>query len=170
MTIANNNKLTELSFKNLTLINGALSIGNNTQLASIEGFPLLSEIHGMADLAGSFDTYGLPALQDVRGGMRLQTTSPKFGCSDIERKLKGENIVKGNTWSCSASMQESNMVPTVGQAPSTPNGKTGSSTGSSNGGNNSKNGANTANVQSSATKLGGSSLFAISMGLVYYFY
>jgi hypothetical protein len=167
MTVANNNKLTEMSFKNLTIITGALSIGNNSQLASVEGFPVLSEIHGMADLAGSFDIYHLPALQDVRGGMRLQTTSPKLGCSEIERKLKGENIVKGNTWSCSASMQESNMIPTVGQTPGSPvtNGKGGSS--GSQGGN-----ANTAQTpSSSATQLASSSSFvALVMGLIYSLY
>ncbi|KAI8090125.1 uncharacterized protein B0P05DRAFT_464170 [Gilbertella persicaria] len=118
VTIANNEKLTETSFKNLNRVVGALSIGNNTQLNAIDGFPKLTEIHGMVDLAGGFNSYSLPALQDVRGGMRLQTTSSQLGCSDIEHKMKGENIVKGNTWSCTASMQESNMVPTVGQSPS----------------------------------------------------
>ncbi|RCH80378.1 hypothetical protein CU098_003329, partial [Rhizopus stolonifer] len=118
VTIANNEKLTETSFKNLNRVVGALSIGNNTQLSAIDGFPKLTEIHGMVDLAGGFNSYSLPALQDVRGGMRLQTTSSQLGCSDIEHKMKGENIVKGNTWSCTASMQESNMVPTVGQSPS----------------------------------------------------
>lgn len=155
MTVANNNRLTETSFKSLSLITGALSIGNNSNLATIDGFPALSEVHGTVDLAGSFGTYNLPALQDVRGGMRLQTTSNKLGCSEIERKLKGDNIVKGNTWSCSANMQESNMAPTVGQNPSSPN----SSGGSSGNG----------NAQSSANRLVGSSLFAFTIGLVYYF-
>lgn len=145
VTIANNNKLTETSFKSLAVVNGALSIGNNTQLATIDGFPVLSEIHGTADLAGSFSEYKLPALKDVRGGMRLQTTSNKVGCSDLERKLKGENIAKGSTWSCSASMQESEMIPTVGQSPSMPNSGTTSGGGSSNGGtSNGKSGSNNA--------------------------
>ncbi|OAC98479.1 hypothetical protein MUCCIDRAFT_130573, partial [Mucor lusitanicus CBS 277.49] len=80
MTIANNNKLIETSFKSLARIDGALSIGNNTQLASIDGFPKLTEIHGTVDLAGGFNVYNLPVLQDVRGGMRLQTTSSQLGC------------------------------------------------------------------------------------------
>ncbi|CEP19907.1 hypothetical protein [Parasitella parasitica] len=165
MTIANNNKLTETSFKNLTRIDGALSIGNNTQLASIDGFPKLAEIHGTVDLAGGFNVYNLPVLQDVRGGMRLQTTSSQLGCSEIERKLKGENIVKGNTWSCTASMQESNMVPTVGQNPSGPN-KAGGSGGSSSGGASNGNGAGS--MQSGATVLAtNGGLFAMSMALVY---
>ncbi|KAI9277443.1 hypothetical protein BY458DRAFT_545798 [Sporodiniella umbellata] len=117
-TLANNNKLAETSFKGLNLISGALSIGSNSALSSIDGFTSLAEIHGTCDLAGSFDTYSLPALQDVRGGMRIQTTSSKLACSDIERRLKGENIVKGTAWSCSASMSEDQMAPTLGQNPS----------------------------------------------------
>ncbi|CAO3654530.1 unnamed protein product [Mucor fragilis] len=167
MTIANNNKLTETSFKNLTRIDGALSIGNNTQLTSIDGFPKLAEIHGTVDLAGGFNVYNLPVLQDVRGGMRLQTTSSQLGCSDIERKLKGDNIVKGNTWSCTASMQESNMVPTVGQTPSVPN-KAGG--GSSSGG--SSNGNGSGSMQSSGTTLAanGAGWVAMTMAVVYSFF
>ncbi|KAI8988147.1 hypothetical protein BDF20DRAFT_308337 [Mycotypha africana] len=121
MTIANNNKLKETSFKKLHLINGALSIGNNTQLTAIDGFPALKAVHGTIDLAGGFSKYHIPSLQDVRGGMRLQTTSSQFGCADIERKLRGENVVKGTTWSCTASMQETNLVPTMGQSPNSGN-------------------------------------------------
>ncbi|KAL9548681.1 hypothetical protein MBANPS3_005569 [Mucor bainieri] len=164
MTIANNNKLTETSFKNLARIDGALSIGNNTQLTSIEGFPKLTEIHGTVDLAGGFNVYNLPVLQDVRGGMRLQTTSSQLGCSDIERKLKGENIVKGNTWSCTASMQESNMVPTVGQNPSAPN-KVG---GGSNGSGGSSNGNGSGSMQSSGMALAANGgWIAMTMAVVY---
>ncbi|KAK4515006.1 3-ketoacyl-CoA thiolase with broad chain length specificity [Mucor velutinosus] len=162
MTIANNNKLTETSFKNLTRIDGALSIGNNTQLTSIDGFPKLAEIHGTVDLAGGFNKYNLPVLQDVRGGMRLQTTSSQLGCSDIERKLKGENIVKGNAWSCTASMQESNMVPTVGQKPSVANKAGGGSSGGSSNGNGSD------SMQSSGMRLGANGgWIAMAMAVVY---
>ncbi|GAA5798146.1 hypothetical protein HPULCUR_003546 [Helicostylum pulchrum] len=171
VTIANNNKLTETSFKSLTVVNGALSIGNNTQLTSIDGFPVLSEIHGMADLAGGFAEYKLPALQDVRGGMRLQTTSNKVGCSDLERKLKGENIVKGDTWSCSASMQESNMIPTVGQSPSIPkSGSSGGSSGSTGSGSSGSSGSGGENMQASGASkvtVQGSSLLALAVGFVY---
>lgn len=169
MTIANNNKLTETSFKNLYRIDGALSIGNNTQLTSIDGFPKLAEIHGTVDLAGGFDIYNLPVLQDVRGGMRLQTSSSQLGCSEIERKLKGDNIVKGDTWSCTASMQESNMVPTVGQNPSVPNKVVGggSSSGGSSSGNSNVSGGS---MQSSGTKLAvNGGLFAMAMSMIYTF-
>ncbi|KAI7903507.1 uncharacterized protein BX663DRAFT_567544 [Cokeromyces recurvatus] len=128
VTIANNNKLGETSFKNLTRINGALSVGNNTQLTSIDGFPLLSEVYGTIDLAGSFNKYDLPSLQDVRGGMRLQSTSSQLGCPEIERKLKGDNIVKGSKWSCTSDMKEANMIPTVGQKPSSKSGNDGGNT------------------------------------------
>lgn len=170
LAIANNNKLAETSFKSLSMITGALSIGNNSMLNSIEGFPMLSEIHGTVDLAGGFNEYKLPALQDVRGGMRLQTTSDKFGCSDLEKKLKGENIVKGNTWSCSASMQESNMVPTVGSNPNV-GGKSGSSAGSSGNGSSGNGSNNNGQTQSSgASSLAqGSSLLAVAAGFIYSF-
>lgn len=168
MTIANNNKLIETSFKNLIRIDGALSIGNNTHLTSIDGFPKLAEVHGTVDLAGGFDIYNLPVLQDVRGGMRLQTSSSQLGCSEIERKLKGDNIVKGETWSCTASMQESNMVPTVGQNPSAPNKVAGGSGNGSSGG--SSNGNGSGSIQSSGTKLAvNSGLFAMAMSMIYTF-
>lgn len=186
VTIVNNNKLTETSFKSLAVVNGALSIGNNTQLPTIDGFPVLSEIHGTADLAGSFSEYKLPALKDVRGGMRLQTTSNKVGCSDLERKLKGENIAKGNTWSCSASMQESELIPTVGQNPDLPSTGTTSGGGSSNAGKSSgKSGSNSGGVSngnsgssgsgnmetsgSSKVVVQGSTLLAFVTGIVYVF-
>ncbi|OBZ90830.1 Cell wall protein ecm33 [Choanephora cucurbitarum] len=168
IAIANNDKLTETSFKNLGQVTGALSIGNNTQLTAIDGFPKLSEVHGTIDLAGGFNTYSLPALQDVRGGMRLQTTSNQLTCSDIERKLKGEHIVKGNAWSCSASMQESNMVPTVGQNPtsSTTSGTTSSRSSSGSGA--SIGGADVITSTSSSTKLiAGQSLLVAVFGAIY---
>ncbi|KAI9247173.1 hypothetical protein BDA99DRAFT_526294 [Phascolomyces articulosus] len=115
MAIANNNKLSETSMKQLSLIRGALSVGNNTQLTSISGFPKLSAVHGTIDLAGGFDSYELPALQDVRGGMRIQTTSAKFPCPDVEKKLKSTSVVKGSLWGCKSNMDANNMDPTIGQ-------------------------------------------------------
>ncbi|KAI8994746.1 hypothetical protein BDB01DRAFT_736596 [Pilobolus umbonatus] len=170
MTIANNNRLTETSFKGLQRIIGALAVGNNTQLTTIDGFPKLAEIHGVVDLAGSFDEYKLPSLQDVRGGMRLQTTSSKFGCSESEKKLKGDNVVKGNTWSCSASMQETDMLPTVGQTPSS-SPKSGNSNGSGGSTGNTKNAPSDANLSSigSSNSAQGSWL-ALTVGLVYAFW
>lgn len=115
LTLANNNQLQQTSFKQLSKVGGAFAIGNNTQLAKVEGFPTLQEIDGTVDVAGSFDSYAFPVLKDVRGGMRLQTTSNQLQCNEIEKKLKSENVVKGNTWSCSSNMQASDMVPTLGQ-------------------------------------------------------
>ncbi|KAI9484027.1 MAG: hypothetical protein EXX96DRAFT_560555 [Benjaminiella poitrasii] len=153
ITIANNNKLGETSFKNLTHITGALSIGNNTQLNSIDGFPILSEVYGTIDLAGSFAKYDLPSLQDVRGGMRLQSTSSQLGCPEIERKLKGDNIVKGSKWSCMSDMKEANMIPTLGQNPSKSGG---------NGGNGSQSNANQVATTHCAL------LLTSVLGLIYY--
>ncbi|KAI8364769.1 uncharacterized protein BYT42DRAFT_550374 [Radiomyces spectabilis] len=136
LTIANNDRLAETSFKALSKVGGALSIGNNTQLHNIDGFPKLQEVDGTVDMAGSFDNYKLPVLADIRGGMRLQTTSSQFGCSDLEKKLKNDNVVKGNTWSCASSLQENQMSPTIGQnagAPQTISGGAAGTTSSRNG-------------------------------------
>ncbi|CAO3588977.1 unnamed protein product [Absidia cylindrospora] len=115
LTIANNDKLTSTSFQHLVKVGGAFSVGNNTQLTSIDGFPALNEVDGTVDIAGNFESYALPVLQDVRGGMRLQTTSEKLQCGELEKKLKADNVVKGTTWSCGSSMQESQLQPTLGQ-------------------------------------------------------
>ncbi|KAI7882825.1 hypothetical protein K492DRAFT_193136 [Lichtheimia hyalospora FSU 10163] len=115
LAIANNDHLTETSFKKLSLITGALSIGNNTQLQSISGFPSLSAIHGTVDLAGNFDKYEFPQLQDVRGGMRIQTTSSSFNCPELEQKFKKSSVVKGSIWGCKSNMDANNMDPTIGQ-------------------------------------------------------
>lgn len=115
LAIANDDKLTEVSFKELSLIGGALSIGNNTQLAAIEGFPKLTAVHGTVDLAGAFDKFDIPDLQDIRGGMRIQTTSSRFPCMDLEKKLKMTSVVKGSIWGCKSNMDASKMDPTIGQ-------------------------------------------------------
>lgn len=128
MVIANNNHITDMSFKKLELVGGALSIANNSQLTTIKGYPSLSAVHGTVDLAGGFDKYELPALQDVRGGMRIQTTNENFSCMDAEKTLKYGSVVKGTVWGCQSNMQEENMEPAVGQ-------NDGSSTSSDNGSN-----------------------------------
>ncbi|KAG2221232.1 hypothetical protein INT45_013943 [Circinella minor] len=115
LTIANNNRLSETSMKELNLIRGALSVGNNTQLTSISGYPKLSAVYGTVDLAGGFDTYELPSLQDVRGGMRIQSSSAKFPCPDIEKKFKESSVVKGSIWGCKSNMDVDSMDPTIGQ-------------------------------------------------------
>ncbi|KAI8328748.1 hypothetical protein BC941DRAFT_488353, partial [Chlamydoabsidia padenii] len=115
LTITNNERLVTASLQHLAKVGGAFSIGNNPQLVTIDGFPALNEVDGTIDIAGNFETYALPGLQDVRGGMRLQTTSSKIQCDELERKMKAENVVKGTTWSCSSSMDESQLEPTLGQ-------------------------------------------------------
>lgn len=115
LAIENNDHLSETSFKALNLIHGALSVGNNTALTTLGGYPKLGAVHGTVDLAGSFDSYDFPVLQDIRGGMRVQTTSNQFPCPEVEKKLKMTSVVKGNVWSCKSGMDASKMEPTIGQ-------------------------------------------------------
>ncbi|KAI8071644.1 hypothetical protein BC940DRAFT_252364 [Gongronella butleri] len=141
LTVVNNDKLKDTSFKSLTRVGGAFSVGNNTELTSIDGFPVLEEVDGTVDIAGNIDTYFMPVLNDVRGGMRIQTSSDKIQCGELEKKLKGGNVIKGITWSCAAGMDPTRMAPTVGQ-----DGQFGAGMGenSQNGGNNGNSGTNDA--------------------------
>lgn len=166
LSVANNDKLTETSFKSIERIGGALSIGNNTQLTAISGFPKLNEVDGTVDVAGGFDQYELPQLQDVRGGMRIQTTSSRFPCPDTEKKLKMTNVVKGSIWSCQSSMNANDLSPTVGQ----PQG--GSISGGSNGGHGGKStGGNTNQDSSSSSSASGlsvqGSMLALAAGVAF---
>ncbi|ORZ06223.1 hypothetical protein BCR42DRAFT_496391 [Absidia repens] len=128
LALANNDALVSASFAHLNKVGGALAIGNNKQLMAIDGFPQLTEIDGTVDLAGHFDTYTMPVLSDVRGGMRLQTTSNKLQCADLERHMKKSDdlsIVKGQEFSCGSNMDETQLEPTLGQEEDTSSGGAG---------------------------------------------
>ncbi|CAO3646294.1 unnamed protein product [Cunninghamella blakesleeana] len=159
LTLSNNNQLQQTSFKQLAKVGGAFAIGNNTLLAKVDGFPTLQEVDGTVDVAGNFNSYSFPVLKDVRGGMRLQTTSNQLQCNEIEKKLKAENVVKGNTWSCSSNMQASDMVPTLGQ--------NGAGSGKVGGGGNSNGNMNVGT--SAGNMLLPGSLALLSAGVTFYF-
>lgn len=102
LTVADNSELVNLTMANLTTIGGAFAVNNNTKLLNIDGFPKLKEVKGSVDLAGYFDKAEIPSLKDVRGKMRLQTTSAVFKCNEI----KNTGIIKGGALAC-----QSNLAP-----------------------------------------------------------
>ena len=65
LTITNNNELSKLGLPKLRRLGGALSLGHNSQLGSIEAFPELEEVDGTLDIVGAFDEVKLPKLSDV---------------------------------------------------------------------------------------------------------
>ncbi|KAI9493442.1 hypothetical protein BDB00DRAFT_956999 [Zychaea mexicana] len=102
LTITNNNQLSELALPKLRRLGGALSVGHNTQLGTIEAFPNLEEVDGTLDIVGTFDEVKLPKLSDVRGGLNVQTSSSKFSCNDMSKLKNG--VIKGNSFLCKASV------------------------------------------------------------------
>ncbi|RUS16507.1 hypothetical protein BC937DRAFT_91132 [Endogone sp. FLAS-F59071] len=98
LTIIDNTQLNNITFSSLTSLGGALSIANNTELHSITGFPQLREVDGTVDITGGFDTFQLPAINDIRGSMNVQTTSTHLQCLSIDQWQKG--VVKGNGYTC----------------------------------------------------------------------
>lgn len=90
---AGNDRLTNISFPQLETIGGDLLIVNNTELDNIDGFPELATVGGAVVLGGDFSNASLPALDDVRGSLRIQT-SAQFDCGPFNR-LRTERVVKG---------------------------------------------------------------------------
>ncbi|KAI8877029.1 hypothetical protein K501DRAFT_199109 [Backusella circina FSU 941] len=118
--IAQNELLKTLNFPTLTSIQGALSIGNNSALETIEGFPQLTEIGGLIDFAGSFNDYKFPVLQEVRGGVRVQTSSSKFECGVLDQTMRAGGVNKGTDYSCTAGLPGNKLDPVLNQIPNIP--------------------------------------------------
>lgn len=154
--MVDNNQLNKISMNQLSIVGGTFSIGNNSNLASIDGFPKLEQVRGSIDLSGAINKVEIPALQDVRGGMRLQTTSSSFQCSNLENMRA--SVIKGTSFDCKSNLAADQLAPTVGQ-------------GSGSQGNGSQVNSKTAPKQESSTaaRFGElqSSLFAFAMFLGY---
>lgn len=65
LTITSNSQLSKLGLPKLQRLGGALSVGNNNNLATIDAFPKLEEVDGTLDITGNFDEVQLPKLADV---------------------------------------------------------------------------------------------------------
>jgi hypothetical protein len=111
LIVVDNNELSNLTMSNLTTIGGAFAVGNNTKLLAIDGFPKLQEVKGTVDFAGAFDKANIPALKNVRGEMRLQTTSSVFKCNDI----KSSQVVNGGSLECKSNLAPNQIDSTFGQ-------------------------------------------------------
>ncbi|KAG2185473.1 hypothetical protein INT44_002264, partial [Umbelopsis vinacea] len=152
LIVVDNNQLSKISMNQLTLVGGTFSIGNNSNLLTIDGFPKLEQVHGSVDLSGGFDKVDVPALQDVRGGMRLQTTSSAFQCNGVDNMRV--TVIKGTSFDCKSNLAADQLAPTVGQ------GSSGSQV-------NSKTAPNQASAATSRLADMQSSLFAFAMFLGY---
>ncbi|KAF7729509.1 hypothetical protein EC973_004183 [Apophysomyces ossiformis] len=98
LTLSNNGQLSNLSMPQLRHLGGALSVGGNQRLEIIDAFPSLEEVDGTLDLTGGFDDVQLPHLNDVRGGLNVQTSSNRFLCDEMNKLKNG--VIKGNSFVC----------------------------------------------------------------------
>lgn len=99
-----NSQLSNVSAVNLETIGGTFQLANNTKLTDIDGFPALTTVDGSVDFSGSFTNATLPALDDVRGGMNIQTTE-EFDCTEFDN-YKSDGVVKGNGYTCEGKLDE----------------------------------------------------------------
>ncbi|RKF63751.1 Protein ecm33 [Erysiphe neolycopersici] len=88
-----NTKLTNISMPLLKTVGGAVQIANNLALTGIS-FPSLSYVGGAIDFSGNFSTPDLPALENVKGGFNLQSTS-SIDCSNFDSEHGAGKVIQG---------------------------------------------------------------------------
>jgi hypothetical protein len=87
ISFVSNNKLTNLSFPQLTTMGGGLLIANNTLLDSIDGFNKLKSVGGAIKLRGNFTDVSFDALNDVKGAFDLSSTNDISSVCDKLQEL-----------------------------------------------------------------------------------
>jgi hypothetical protein len=87
-----------LSFPVLQTIDGTFLIANNSQLQTINGFDKVETIGGSIDWTGSFNNASLASIQDVRGGVNVQSSSSSFQCPFPD--IQNNGVVKGKGFVC----------------------------------------------------------------------
>lgn len=102
LTLTDNINLSNLSMPQLSHLGGALSIGGNNKLTSVNAFPNLQQVDGTLDITGGFDEVQFPALNDVRGSLNVQTSSNFFSCDAMNTLKNG--VIKGNSFVCKAAV------------------------------------------------------------------
>jgi hypothetical protein len=98
LSFVNCSQLTNMSFPKLTEIGGTFLIANNTDLTDITGFDEVQTIGGSIDWTGSFDNASLPAINDIRGGVNVQSSSQTFQCPFPQ--IQNNGVVKGKGFVC----------------------------------------------------------------------
>ncbi|CAG8635054.1 8999_t:CDS:2 [Dentiscutata erythropus] len=109
MTIDSNQNLKSTNFQELQTIGSSLVISNNPSLEKVNGFPKLERIGGSADITGSFSELEVSKLNEIKGGINVQTKSERFRCEEVD-KFKNEGVVKGDTTVCLSGIKEPKSV------------------------------------------------------------
>lgn len=98
LSFVNCSSLTNISFPKLTQVGGTFLIANNSQLKTIGGFGSVNTVGGSIDWTGAFDNASLPSIQDVRGGVNVQSSSSIFTCPFPD--IQNNGVVKGKGFVC----------------------------------------------------------------------
>ncbi|KAJ1326404.1 hypothetical protein MN608_07851 [Microdochium nivale] len=96
-SFVSNPQLANLTAPLLTTIGGGLVIANNTALGNVNGFSKLETVGGAIALRGSFESFGLPALDDVRGAVEITSTKDIKPSCDKFSTDKGTEVQGGIT-------------------------------------------------------------------------
>lgn len=107
LVFVSNRRLTNISLPMLKTIGGTYQIANNTELKVIDGFQELTTVGGAIDFSGNFTNVTLPALDDVRGGFNMQTSSD-FDCRPFQQQ-KESGVIKGR-FICTGSLENPGTV------------------------------------------------------------
>lgn len=109
LAFVSNPQVGNISFPLLEKIGGGLTIANNTDLETIDGFPKLANIGGAIAFRGVFTSAELPALEDVSGGFELVSTAnlTESTCSTFEDN-KSTGIIQGDLIDCSGNDESAN--------------------------------------------------------------
>lgn len=155
LAISSNPHLVNASFESLTSIGGGFIIANNTLLNNVTGFDKLESVDGAIDFEGNFTSAELPKLDEVAGGVYVDSDN-YLNCSSFDEAhsrgdFHGDKYVcKGKETSTSASL--SPATTTKGSSSSDEDSKTARATSSTTKSSSSKS-KNGANVKTASTGL-----------------
>ncbi|KAI8934427.1 hypothetical protein NX059_009161 [Plenodomus lindquistii] len=90
-----NDQLNNLTFPLLKKIQGNLQLANNTELSTVDGFPMLESIGGAFDMSGNMSKVETPKLDDVAGAFNLQSTDNVTAACSFYKPLKDKKLIRG---------------------------------------------------------------------------
>jgi hypothetical protein len=121
LAVNGNGDITNVSMNALKNIGKAgIQIENNTQLASIDGFPALLDIAGALNILGNFTELSMPKVTEV-GGAFIAKSSSNFSCAYFDNLNKNAKILS-TTYDCVPTAvdvtDDGNTTSTSGSNPS----------------------------------------------------
>ncbi|KAG5361413.1 Cell wall protein [Yarrowia sp. C11] len=145
-----NSELTDLKVPQLEEIGGGLQVANNTKLRKVDGFPKVKSVAGAIEMLGNFSEATLPKLNQVKGGVDVESNDSGFNCSSWNDAHSNGDI-QGDSYQCSAKESHTSVAITAtsggsSSSPTGSSGSSGSSSGSSAASSSTKDSKNSANT------------------------